>query len=392
MSKMSTVPAVLDSQSSHNTSKVVDKVANFIRRFVFLKDDSLYFLLALWVIHTYLIDEFEYTGYVFANSPEPESGKTRLLEVLEILIENSSGLLVSPSESVLFRTAKGQTQFLDEVDTWTNRDALRGVLNAGYQHNGQIPRMTEVSGKRKDYEVQLFPVFAPRALSGIGLQILPAATRSRTFAIAMVRRTATERGEKFRRRKLKPQAQQLMVEIKSWVVQHKAAVAVRYSEDFPYLERFGDRTMDVSEPLAAILEVAYTGDGQLTSMRHELLRAIAVTRGEQADECTDHRILKTLVQACDVNAFFVQNEDEIVGSASELAVLCGNHWLDCSDAEISNTLQRYGFRTKSVRVDGGEPRKRYVLGGERLREIAIRYLGSNNSGRLAPEAAEVTTA
>jgi hypothetical protein len=109
-----------------------------VKRFVFLKDPSLYRLLALWIIHTYVVDEFEYTGYIFAHSPEPESGKTRLLEVLEVLIENSSGILVSPSESVLFRTAQGHTQFLDEVDTWTNKDQLRSVLNAGYQHSGQV--------------------------------------------------------------------------------------------------------------------------------------------------------------------------------------------------------------------------------------------------------------
>jgi hypothetical protein len=76
---------------------VVDRVSAFVKRFVFLKDPSLYRLLALWIIHTYVVDEFEYTGYIFAHSPEPESGKTRLLEVLEVLIENSSGILVSPS-------------------------------------------------------------------------------------------------------------------------------------------------------------------------------------------------------------------------------------------------------------------------------------------------------
>jgi hypothetical protein len=142
---------------------VVDRVSTFVKRFVFLKEPSLYRLLALWVIHTYLVDEFEYTGYVFAHSPEPESGKTRLLEVLEVLVENSSGILVSPSESVLFRTALGHTQFLDEVDTWTNKDQLRSVLNSGFQHGVQVLRMTEKKVTTKITRSRGFPS-SPRAL------------------------------------------------------------------------------------------------------------------------------------------------------------------------------------------------------------------------------------
>jgi hypothetical protein len=48
------------------------------------------------------------------------------------------GILVSPSEAVLFRTSEGQTQLLDEVDGWTNRDELRNILKAGYHVGGKV--------------------------------------------------------------------------------------------------------------------------------------------------------------------------------------------------------------------------------------------------------------
>ena len=118
MEVVSTTPAV--NPTSASTRNLVDEIATFIERFVFLSKPSLYRLAALWIIHTYFMDEFEYTGYIFAYSPEPESGKTRFLNILDLLVHNSSGTLSSPTEAILFRTAKGHTQLLDEADTWMN--------------------------------------------------------------------------------------------------------------------------------------------------------------------------------------------------------------------------------------------------------------------------------
>lgn len=90
-------------------TNLVDSIAAFIERFVFMKDKQVYRLLALWVIQTHLYKEFEYIGYIFAHSPEPESGKSRLLEILDLLVANSSGLLYKPTDAILFRTADGIT-------------------------------------------------------------------------------------------------------------------------------------------------------------------------------------------------------------------------------------------------------------------------------------------
>jgi hypothetical protein len=169
-------PAIPSARPNLN---LIDRIASFIERFVFLKDKALYRLLALWIIHTYLMDEFDHTGYIFAHSPEPESGKTRLLETLDFLVYRSSQLITSPTEAVLFRTAKGRTQLFDEVDTWNNRECLKGILNAGNRRGGTVPRF--MKPEKGDYEEKEFPVFGARALSGIGIRILPEATRTRTF-------------------------------------------------------------------------------------------------------------------------------------------------------------------------------------------------------------------
>src|ERR1700675_1453963 len=148
-------------------TNLVDRIAQFIERFVFIKDKQIYRLLALWVIQTHFYKDFEYTGYIFAHSPEPGSGKSRLLEVLDLLVGKSSGLLYKPTDAILFRTADGVTQLLDEVDSWTNGDSLRGILNAGFHLGGIVQRNEQQrNGKWKPVS---FPVYAPRAMAGIGL-------------------------------------------------------------------------------------------------------------------------------------------------------------------------------------------------------------------------------
>lgn len=241
-----------------NELNLVEKIAALIERFVFIKGKQVYRLLALWVIQTHLYKDFEYTGYIFAYSPEPESGKSRLLEVLDLLVANSSGLLYNPTDAILFRTADGTTQFLDEVDTWTNGEHLRGILNAGFRRGGTVKRLDEV--KDKGWQPRSFPVYAPRAMAGIGLTILHGTTRDRTFVIPMVKQIQAERREKLRTRKVKPEGDQLRTEIEVWVTQNRERIIALYDHAdtaLPYLEHLRDRTMDIVEPLASILEVAY---------------------------------------------------------------------------------------------------------------------------------------
>jgi hypothetical protein len=364
---------------------VVDKVATFVKRFVFLKEPSLYRLLALWIIHTYLIDEFEYTGYVFAYSPEPESGKTRLLDVLHVLVHNSSGILASPTEAVLFRTAKDHTQLLDEADTWMNMQSIKGVLNAGSKRGGTVSRMDKlVNG---GYKPAVHQVFAPRAIAGIGIHILAPATRSRTFEIEMIRQRRDERRERFRAREVGPDAAQLVATIKGWIDRNKSGIALRCREPFSYLDRFGDRTVDICEPLAAVLEVVFQDTTELDQARFDLIDAITITRKEQTESIMEHRILSALTREAETDQVL---GGPLVGTASELAARCSNSGMDCNEYEVSRTLRMYGFATKSIRREDGS-KKRYSLTCAELNDVCTRYLRGSQDQPEHAAATEVTT-
>lgn len=50
---------------------VVDKVADFIEEFVFIRTPAIHRLIALWIVATHMYEQFEFMGYLFAHSPEP---------------------------------------------------------------------------------------------------------------------------------------------------------------------------------------------------------------------------------------------------------------------------------------------------------------------------------
>ena len=295
-------------KNSESEPTPIDHLIKFLERFVFFKDKRLYLLIALWIVSTHKSHLFEVTGYLFAYSPEPQCGKSRLLEVLDQLVFTSSDILVSPSTAVLFRTAHGTTQILDEVDSWQNSDELRGILNAGFKKGAMVKRMEPDSEAEGGYKIAKFPVYAPRALAGIGLRILSDTTRDRTFALEMLRQTKEERCEKFRLRKLRDQIDDLRGQIEVFWILNEDKVADLYDDDqsFPYLERFQDRTMDIAEPLAAILEAAYDSDPDLETVRQDFLAAIASTRDDQQEEMKDHRILRQLMD--------LAKEKELIGN------------------------------------------------------------------------------
>src|SRR4051794_17242833 len=76
-------------------------IVAFVRQYVVMSDDKL-LILALWVIHTHIIRAFDQTPYLSVTSPEKQCGKSRLLEILEMLVARG-WLVIQPSEAVVYR-------------------------------------------------------------------------------------------------------------------------------------------------------------------------------------------------------------------------------------------------------------------------------------------------
>jgi len=185
----------------------------------------------------------------------------------------------------------------------------------------------------------------------------------------MVRQTKNERREEFRIRRVKPGADLLKTRIENWVKANQQEIDKSYDQfAFTYLEEFRDRTIDIAQPIATIIEVAYAGNPKLQTARNRLVEAISLTRREERSIQEQHKVLRQLVHLADT-------EDPLVGSPSELAEMC-TKLLDGDAPEsnmISSTLRLYGFKPKSHRKSGGQPTQRYGLPKANLLEILERY-------------------
>ena len=277
---------------------LVERVIETIKRYVFLQDESLYLLITLWVIQTHLYSAFQSVGYIYAHSSEPGSGKTRLLDVLDVIVRNSSGIEVGITEAVLFRKAKDHTILIDEIDSENveTRNSFRKFLNAGYRKGGIVERC-RLNPKTKGYDVETLEVFGPKAMAGIGTSLFHRTTKDRTFMIAMARQKRDERRASFRLTRMSLEALLYRGALACWAYKGRDSVQRTYeAESFPYLESFGDRTREICEPLAAILEVAFKNSPRLPEMRRLFVAAIGKTRAEQATPTKDHEILKELAR------------------------------------------------------------------------------------------------
>lgn len=232
--------------------QVLDAIEAFIRRFCVLPGEHCYPAVTLWAAHTHFINQLETTPRLACLSPEPGSGKTRVLEVLDVLCA-SPLMALDISMAAFFRIVEDRQPsiLLDEVDAiFTGKkqsdssEDMRRVINNGYRVGAVVQR---VGGKNRD-EVQDFHVFTPVAMAGLGN--LPDTLMSRSVILRMKRRRGGERVQQFRDRLHRPEGEELQAATARW-----AATAETLS--YPELpEGVEDRDADVWEPLLMVADLA----------------------------------------------------------------------------------------------------------------------------------------
>jgi hypothetical protein len=231
--------------------ELLDATHDFLNRFLVMSDDGLH-VLALWVFHTWAFAAAETTPYLSIRSPERESGKTRVIEVVS-LITRSSEQVADASISALFRSIEAfrSTLLFDEVDgIFRGRDEdskdLKRLLNSGYRTGATVLRTVG-----EQHEPKRFSTFSPKLLAGLGG--LPDTLESRCVPIQMHRRLPHEQAERLRVRVVRPEAEQLAEQLDN--VSSRAVWILEGA--FPEIpDELGDRAADCAEPLLAIADLA----------------------------------------------------------------------------------------------------------------------------------------
>jgi hypothetical protein len=236
--------------------EILDRTKGFLSRYLVFKKPSYPIAIALWTAHTWVIQCFDYTPYLYISSPVKRCGKTRVFDCLELL-RAKPWRIVNATEAVLFRKIEkdGPSLFLDEVDTIFSangkddtKEGLRSVLNSGFERKATVPRCVG-----PQFELKEFHVFCPKAFAGIGK--LPDTVADRSIEIAMVRKARNESAERLRARDAESHSKPIKRTLEAWSAD--LAVIQQLHAARPKLpEELGDRAADICEPLLAIADMA----------------------------------------------------------------------------------------------------------------------------------------
>ena len=347
------VQEIVENAQPFGPNVPLDAVRDFIARFVVATDHQLD-AVVLWVAHTHAIDAAETTPYLAVRSAEKRSGKSRLLEVLELLVAQPMRTENVSVAALAHSLDAGSTLLLDETDTIFGRgksngeiqETLRGVLDSGHRRGGSYVRM---SGQGANMSPRSFSTFGAKVLSGIGE--LPGTLADRAIDVVLKRRTAMEHVEPFRFRKARAASEPLRARLMEW-----AASATRLQDARPETPpELDDRAADGWEPLCAIADLA-EGDWP----NRARAAAVALSTGAaREDESLGVQLLT------DTRA--VMGDRDRISSAElvrRLSALDAAPWgveggKPITQYALAKLLKPYGVRPRTIREDDGRTPKGY---------------------------------
>jgi hypothetical protein len=369
----------------NHCSDLLDTVYRFTGRFVAYPSEHAHVAHALWIAHAHLMDAWESTPRLAFLSPEPASGKTRALEISELLVPNAvEAINVTPA--YLFRKVGDDkakpTILYDEIDTVfgpkaKENEEIRGLLNAGHRR-GAVAGRCVVRGKTVTTED--IPAYCAVALAGLGW--LPDTILTRAVIIRMRRRAPNEKVTAFRRRVHAPDGHKLRGELAAWAAKVVDTMAAARPAMPPGIE---DRNADVWEPRLAIADAI---GGDWPQRARDAAVALVATSAE-AEPSLGVRLL------ADMKTVFDQARSGALPTAHILTALIGlpeSPWGDLrgkpiTDRALSTRLRQYGIRSKSVRI-GDRISKGYTR--EDFHDAWLRYLPPSAAGESATSATGAT--
>jgi hypothetical protein len=328
----------------------------FLGRFVIYPSEHAKVAHVLWIAHAHLMNVWDSTPRLAFLSPEPASGKTRALEVTELLVP-SPVEAVNVSPAYLFRkVGEGAscTILFDEIDTVfgpkaKENEEIRGLLNAGHRQGAVAGRCV---ARGNVVETEEIPAYCAVALAGLGW--LPDTLLSRSIIIRMRRRKPGEKVKPFRRRTELNAGYTLKARLRGW------ARRVQPSITWPVMPLgVEDRDADMWEALIAVAKAA----GGIWPDRASRAALALIKEARDREPSLGIRLLADL--------------KTVFGGAQEMTTSSILHclhslpeapWNDLkgkplNDRRLAIRLRQYGIKPKVIRVGDATPRGYAVADG-----------------------------
>lgn len=347
-------------------AKMLDSIVAFLRRYLVCDDYQLN-LLALWIVHTYCFHEFPTTAYLDIRSPESQCGKTRCLELLNILCD-VPWLVTSAATVTLKRRLLHQRSF-EELQTRSDKENVfpppYAVLLDNCHHilgsSERQPLLAMLtSGARQtalyacgDTE---YCLFGPKAFAGNGH--LPRSLAEHCIPIVMRRKRPAESVSRFNPDAVSKAAADLLDWLKT-VRDNATRFAAKANETPQALPpNLTARQQDCAEPLLHIADAI--GGNWPQRARNAIVAAFKLSQDSAP------------VQALsDVRAwFYLKNNPEYLFTRDLLPLLTSmdyrpwGSWTNKSGRKLGKLLFTFGIFSRSLKFEENGKEKKikgYVL-------------------------------
>src|SRR5215471_11722445 len=334
--------------------EMLDGLTSFFRQYLACDQHQLN-VIALWIVHTWCYQHFPTTAYLNIWSAEPESGKTRCLELLNLL-SNSPWLatgvlhgtiidkLLTP-ERCTENLGAPHTVLLDDCHHTfgpSERQPLIAVLNTGSQKTGRY-----ILGPDE------YCLFGPKAFASN--EPLLRSLASRCIPINLRRRKPSDSVRRFDRKAAETQAAKLLAWLNT-IGSNPGWLARKANETPPGLpKRLTPHEQDCAEPLIHIADAI--GGHWPEKARIAIDIIFKDTEGTQTTELL-----------CDIRLIFLNKKDpEYLSTRDLLAELaqCDSRpwssWGSKSGKKLSGLLKPLGVKRTEFQPDKGDHFRGYRL-------------------------------
>lgn len=307
--------------------------------------------IALWIVHTYVFDEFNHSPRLLLSSPEKQCGKSTVMSIIKNMV-NKPLIASNVTAPVIFRSIEHcqPTIMLDEADTFIDRsEDMRGIINSG--HGKAAASVLRNVGD--DHTPQPFSTWAPMVIGQIGFP--PDTILDRSITIPMRRKKSSESCSPTPR-DMKNFFAPLRMKLRRWASEHRDSIEF-VNPSIPRSLR--DRAADNWRPLLAIAETAGDDWPSRAAKAAETLSKLSRLN----DESYGEMLLR------DVGELFKTTGRDKLTTAEILLDLIGmDHrpwpeWKNgrpISDRQIALILQPFGISSKNIRL-GAVQAKGYEL-------------------------------
>ena len=362
------------------TAHLLDVLVHLFTRFARFASEHEPVALALFTAHTYALDAAVATPYVFMISPEKRSGKTRVLEVLELSARNPIRAANITAAGVFQAIEQwAPTLLVDEMDAIfraksEQAEALRAVLNSGNRRGSYVIRGTQ------DGTPARFGTFCCKALAGINTGRLPDTIRDRSIVINMQRRRPDERVEDLFPAELADQLAELRRRLEDWAAENVEHLAAWRRPR--RVEGLDDRLQEAWDPLLAIGDLAQAG-------WPEKARNAATALASGADDASDlahgHIVIEALRAIFgDEPALSSQAICSKLNGDEELPFVGYSNGAGIKPRDLAKLLRPYGIKARTVRAGEGAAGTTRGYHISQVADVWERYAPEREGARTDP--------